>query len=260
MSSKVEPVKRKQKSLSFYDFTYLARFLLKFIFLQSNESDLKPHWMFYIVVANVSFSVVTESAQAISNLMNQIHFAGNIFGLWYCIVKSLGVIKTCEIVNRKREFKQFMDEMNEIFPKISKANGEFNLRKNLKEFTISIWLCVFMCIILSLGFTMVNLMKTESKDVNGIHWQIDFMYPMLLPFDPYQHGIFELLHIAQLSATYFTLFAILASDTLLYCLINNFCIHYDCLAQEISQTETKNTETEQQMIVHIVEEHKTYIM
>lgn len=260
MSSKVESVNKNTKSLSFSDFTYLGRFLLKFIFLQWNESDLRPHCIFYIAVANVLFCMITQFAQVLSNLINEIHFVGSILGLWYCIVMSLAVIKSCEIVMRKREFKQFLAEMNEIFPKILKVNGEFNLRQNLKEFTIFMQLCVFMYIILSFAFTMINLMKLESKVVNEIHWQIDFIYPMLLPFDPYQHGIFELIQIVQQSATYFTLCAIMASDTLLYCLINYFCIHYDYLAGKMSQIETSDTETEQQMIVHIVEEHKTYNM
>lgn len=106
----------------------------------------------------------------------------------------------------------------------------------------------------------MHLMRVESKVVNGIRWKFDFVYPMLLPFDPYQHWIFELVHIIQQSAAYFTVLAINASDIFLYCLINYFCIHYDCLAQEMSQIETHNRETEQQMIVHIVEEHKKYIM
>lgn len=260
MSSTVESENRKSKSVSFYDFLYVGRFLLKLIFLRLNESDLRPHWMFFIAIANVLFCIITEFAQAISNLTNEIHFIASILGLWYCIVKSLAVFKTCEIVMRKGELKQFLNEMNDIFPKIVNSHGEFKLRKILKQFTISMWFYVFTFIVLILVFTLMNFIRVESKVVNGIHWKFDFVYPMLLPFDPYQHWIFELVHIIQQSAAYFTIFAINASDALLYCLINYFCIHYDCLAQEISQTKTQNRETEQQMIVHIVEQHKKYIM
>lgn len=260
MSSEVKAVNRKTKSLSFYDFTYLGRFLLKFIFVRSNKSDLRPHWMFNIAIAILLLAIITEFAQDLSNLINDIHYLSSIIGLWDCLLKSLAIVKACEIVMRKREFKELMDEMDGLFPKILNMKGEFNLRKNLKEFTNFMALCALTCMMLTLMFTVMNLMRVESKDVNGIHWQIDFIYPILLPFDPYQHGIFELVHIFQQLAAYFAFFSITGSDALLYCLINYFCIYYDFLAQQISQIDTQNTKTEQQIIVHIVEEHEKCIM
>lgn len=90
----------RPKSVSFYDFTYIGQFLLKFIFIRLNKNDLRPHSIFYVTLANVLIYAIAGLANAISNILNGTNFFETRRVLWYCMTQVLAITKICEIVLR----------------------------------------------------------------------------------------------------------------------------------------------------------------
>lgn len=241
---------------TFHNFFFVARLLLKSVHINFNKSDIKPHWFFYFAILNSLLCIAGETALVIHNFRKGVDFVKSIYIMWCCIAMTLAMIKTSDLLLRSAELKQFMGELEKLYPSI---DDETKIKMHLKQINSFVIRYMIVFGALTLTYTIISYVKTDTVYKNGIYWRFDFIYPMLYPFDPYKHPIFEICHIAHQGAAYFTTFGIAAVDSLLYYLISYTCIHFYKFSAQFRRLEVSDKKTEKQIIVNLVEEHKEFI-
>lgn len=249
-------LRRVHTTYSFHDFFLIPRLVLKSVCLNFDKSDLKPHWIFYFAISSILFCITGELALIISNYRNGVDIVKGMFLMWCCVTMTLGMIKTLDLVRRSKQLKQFMGELEELFTSIG---DESKIRMYLNGInSLIIGYVIIYCVAASI-FTIFCFSKAGSVYKNGIYWRFDFMYPMLYPFDPYKHPIFEICYMTHQIAAYFATFGVIAVDSLLYFLISYLCIHFYKFSKKFRRLDVPDRSFEKQTIVHLVEEHKNFI-
>lgn len=259
--NKKSKARKKTKNVfTLDDFLLIPRISLKFASLNLNKSDLRPHWTFYIATINIVMNICASLGLIIKKSIIGIGYVDIILSLGYCSVMILSLVKSCVLVSQTENLKRFLDELSELFPKTVDDQKKFDIKSHLERNTIVniSWFLFVSCI--GVAFIILGVLQVGSAYVNGICWRFDLMYQQLYPFDPYHHGIFECVYIAQQISTYSTIIDITAVDSLLFSLISNACIQFEQLSNDFANANILESMTEKETIANHVEKHKKLMM
>lgn len=147
----------------------------------------------------------------------------------------LAFVKLGTIIWKHKELKTLVLQLEQMFPQTHEQQMSFETARyaaHAKRLMIVYsWVQMVMIWLFSLYPLADSTINYVRRDV----WKLDFPYLIWYPFDPYVSGWFVLNYLSQTWAAFFSATAILATDILLCGLVLQMCMHYDRLAQWLTE-------------------------
>lgn len=249
---------------SFNEFTKIPAFGLKLIgiFITNNADSkhclkIKLFYYLYVIIMLMSASLqMVFFANSFAD--GSTDFFKNLDVLWgsgFCIFSPL---KTITLAANVYHFDKLINNLHEYFPKAADEQSSFEVEKYCKATKKTIFLYISSFVFagsISIGF---NVFTSDSVYKNGTIFPIDFVYHWWLPFDPYHHGTYEIIHLLQTWVASLAVASILFTDCLIFCILHQIFMQFDHLVKNILGVNGNEIDRmyENQLIAEFVEKHQ----
>lgn len=262
-----ERPKKKKDIIQFNDFIKIPTVSLKTIGLFIGPNDRNN---ISIVVQRISYLFATVVfASTIGQIMffiksftnGSANFIQNTTVLACITFNALSIGKVFALIKNASRFESLASDLKKYFPITVDEQRDYEVKKHYESAKmITIQYYVVLIALISI-FSIFGALGVGSVYKNGNFFMMDFVFPMWYPFDPYYHGIFELMNLIQTCASYAIIVSILAVDCLLLTFLQQVCMHFDQLKKMISAvaTETPDKNAETQLIRKRMEKHMRVI-
>lgn len=227
------------KPSSVYDFSRLPQIYLKGWGISSAivNDQLTINYrtaIFYIFSLNLGLYIVAEIAYFISSSMKG---QSDIFENTYLILcvgyLLIAVVKLFPFIWRMGDLINLFDEMAKEHPKSPADQMSFRVDVFLTRSNRVIFWYALMMFVMVFCFCFSPLSMSVAQFIAHGQWEVDFTYNILYPIDPYRRGFFEFFYISQNWAALSSSIGIICVDTIMCCVVQLTCMHFDQLSRSI---------------------------
>lgn len=242
--------------ISVEQFSFFPRFFLKaygvdFTAKQENRKTI----LFYMSSSVLGLTIVGEFIYLVVNILaNEL----NIFQITYSTLClgyiCLAAIKMISFIASANEILILFAEFRSEHPKTIADGKNFLVPKFLRRSNRVIlsygivMLCMINC------FNFFPLITTISNYIKYDQWKVELPYTILYPFDPFQPVLFEILYFFQFWAALAAALGMVCVDTMMCCVVQLICMHFNELGLELSKGPLSTIE-EKKFLLAVVERH-----
>lgn len=251
------------KPSSVYDFSRLPLLYLKGWGITSsivNDCLTINHKtaIFYIFSLNLGLYIVAEIAYFISSAMKG---QSDIFENTYLILcvgyLLIAVVKLFPLIWRMGDLIRLLDEMAKEHPKSRVDQMRFRVDEFLARSNRVIFWYALVMFFMVFCFCFSPLSMSVAQFITRGQWEVEFTYNILYPIDPYRRGFFEFFYISQNWAALSSSIGIICVDTIMCCVVQLTCMHFDQLSRSFLEysPEVTHSAREKKLFLAYVEKH-----
>lgn len=167
----------------------------------------------------------------------------------------LAIIKSISIFRGKKEFKDLMETLRDLFPKTKKLQKSANVEKIFKNYKRMERIFAVLVSGVVVVFALVPITKFILVGV----WYERLPYKNWFPFDEYDPRYYNYVFIWEMFTSVISIASLMGPDLILYAFCTLISMHFDILSLQLRQLKQISSSDVHKKFAVLAELHKTLI-
>lgn len=249
---------KTKRATSFSGFVEFPLKCFKIFGLIPHE-DLNGSWK-KKVLAVYHFVVIADLALAI--FLMAVYIAKNYNDLAliteslpFSCYRILAIVKSFSIYRGKKEFKDLMETLRDLFPKTKKLQKSANVKEIFKNYKLMERIFAVLVSGVVVVFALVPIIKFILVGV----WYERLPYKNWFPFDEYDPRYYNYVFIWEMFTSVISIASLMGPDLILYAFCTLISMQFDILSLQLRQLQQISSSEVHKKLAVLAELHKTLI-